>query len=345
MKKFVSAVLSLFILLSFSSCSQNTQQRFSRDFLDLFDTASFITAVDISNESFENHFNLVYEELKTYSQLYDIYNSYGDLVNLKYINENAADSPVKADQKIIDLLLWGKEAYEISGGRVNIAMGSVLSVWHDAREYGIENPDSAYLPDMETLEEMAQHTDIEDLIINEEDSTVYFADDQMRLDVGAIAKGYVCERICSFITQNSVWDSALIDLGGNVKSLGYRDANGKTPFAIGIENPDGGYIDIVNASNGTTVVTSGDYQRYYTVNGKQYCHIISAETLMPAEGIRSVTVISDDSALADVLSTTLFQMSVKDGMALIENTQNAEAVWLDTNGDISRSSGYGEFAQ
>lgn len=345
MKKFVSAVLSLFILLSFSSCSQNTQQRFSRDFFDLFDTASSITAVDTSNASFENHFNLVYEELKTYSQLYDIYHSYGDLVNLKYINENAADGPVKADQKIIDLLLWGKEAYEISGGRVNIAMGSVLSVWHDAREYGIENPDSAYLPDMALLEERAQHTDIEDLIINEEDSTVYFADDQMRLDVGAIAKGYVCERICAFITRNSVWDSALIDLGGNVKSLGYRDANEKTPFAIGIENPDGGYIDIVNASNGTTVVTSGDYQRYYTVNGKQYCHIISAETLMPAEGIRSVTVISDDSALADVLSTALFQMSVEDGMALIENTQNTEAVWLDAEGEISRSPGYGEFVQ
>lgn len=345
MKKFVSIVLSLLILLSFSACAQSKEQRFSRDFLDLFDTASSITATDRSEQSFENHFSLVYEELKTYSQLYDIYHSYGDLVNLKYINENAAAGPVRADKKIIDLLLWGKEAHEISGGRVNIAMGAVLSVWHDAREYGIENPDSAYLPDMAVLEERARHTDINDLIIDEENLTVYFADDQMRLDVGAIAKGYVCEKICDFITQNSVWDSALIDLGGNVKSLGYRDAHGKTPFSIGIENPDGGYIDIVNASGGTTVVTSGDYQRYYTVGGKQYCHIISSQTLMPAEGIRSVTVISDDSALADVLSTTLFQMSVEDGMALIENTQNAEAVWLDADGNISRSSGYGEFAQ
>lgn len=345
MKKLVSVVLSLLILLSLCACSQNSKELFTRDFLDLFDTASSVTAADSSREAFENNFSLVYEELKTYSRLYDIYNSYGDTVNLKYINENAASAPVKADERIIDLLLWGKEAYEISGGRVNIAMGAVLSVWHEAREYAAQNPDGAYLPDEELLRQRARHTDINDLIIDEENSTVYFADDQMSIDAGAIAKGYVCERIYEFIEQNNIWDSVLIDLGGNVKSIGCKDNTASVPFSVAIAAPDGGYTDIVKVCGGASVVTSGDYHRYYTVNGKRYCHIISPDTLMPAEGVKSVTVICDDSALADVLSTALFQMSVEEGMAVIAAAENAEAVWVDAGGEVSRSAGYGDYVK
>lgn len=342
MKKFVSMLLALVLLFSLSACSQSAEQSYSRDFLDLFDTASTITAVDSSQQAFDAHYETVYNELATYSRLYDIYNSYGDLVNLKYINENAAAAPVKADEKIIDLLLWGKEAYEISGGRVNIAMGAVLSVWHEAREYGIENPDSAYLPDMQTLSEKAQHTDINDLVIDEEASTVYFADPELRIDAGAVAKGYICDRICEFITENGIWDSALVNLGGNVKTLGYKDESG-TPFSIGIEDPQGGFIAVVNAANGLSVVTSGSYQRYYTVNGVDYCHIIDPETLMPARGNLSTSILCESSALADVLSTMLFMMDSGQALALIEETDGCEAVIKDESSNVYSSSGFGEF--
>ena len=345
MKKVFSVILSLIFMLSFSSCAQSNSQSYSKDFLDLFDTASSITAQDTSQEAFNSHFDAVYSELKEYSQLYDIYNSYGDLVNLKYINENAAKAPVKADEKIIDLLLWGKEAYEISEGRVNIAMGSVLSEWHNAREYASENPDGAYLPDMYVLKEKAQHADINDLIIDEENSTVYFADPEMSIDAGAVAKGYIADRICDFITQNNIWQSAIISLGGNVKTIGYKNGDSATPFNIGIENPQGGYIAVVRASNGKSVVTSGDYQRYYTVDGKRYCHIISPETLMPAQGIQSVSIVSDDSALADVLSTTMFQMSPQDALEFIKNFSGCEAVIMDSSGEFYYSDGFEDLMQ
>ena len=87
MKKLVSMLLSLFVLLSFASCAGSGSASYSRDFLDLFDTASSITAADSSQQAFDAHYETVYNELKTYSELFDIYNSYGDLVNLKYINE------------------------------------------------------------------------------------------------------------------------------------------------------------------------------------------------------------------------------------------------------------------
>ena len=157
MKKFISSVLSLLILLSLCSCSADNsvqkKEMFKKDFIDLFDTASSITAADESQQSFNEHFEAVYDELEEYSRLFDIYNSYGDLVNLKYINENAGASPVKADEKILDLLEYAVKDYDITQGRVNITLGAVLSVWHAERENGIASPESARLPDKSVLQE------------------------------------------------------------------------------------------------------------------------------------------------------------------------------------------------
>jgi thiamine biosynthesis lipoprotein len=344
MKKVISIFLSLCVFLSLVSCSLQSQQTYKKDFLDLFDTASSISACDKSQSDFNSNFQLVYNELKTYSQLFDIYNSYGDLVNLKYVNENASVAPVKVDEKIIQLLQYGVDAYEISNQTVNIAMGSVLSLWHQAREYGIENPDTAKLPDSDSLNEAIRHTDISKLVIDEKNSTVYFTDDKLQLDVGAISKGFVCEKITEFIQSNNIWSSAVISLGGNVKTIGTKNNDSKTAFNIAVENPNGdGYFCTLAVDNGKSVVTSGDYQRYYTVDGKNYCHIINPKTLYPAEYFSSVTVICDSSDLADVLSTALFIMPYDDGLKLVESLENVEAVWIDKNNNAKYSSGFEEY--
>ena len=132
---------------------------------------------------------------------------------------------------------------------------------------------------------------------------------------------------------------------GNIKTVGVKDKTG-SPFVIGIENPDseGDYVAKVGACNGESVVTSGDYQRYYTVDGVKYCHIIDPNTLMPAEYVSSVTVISEDSAYADMLSTDLFIMSVEDGITLVNRLENTQAVWVDKNGKKFFSSGFEKYA-
>lgn len=345
MKKAVSIILSFSILISLSACSQTESgSRFSKTFLDLFDTASSVMAYDTSEKAFDSHFELFYNELETYAQLYDIYNSYSGVVNLKYINDNAAVSPVKVDKKIMDLLVFGKNAYEISGGRVNICMGSVLSVWHDKREQGISNPENAELPDMRVLIERSYHTDIESLVLDTENMTVYFSDPDMKIDAGAVAKGFAAERIAEYVSEKGIWQSAVITLGGNVKTIGYKNNDGCSPFNIGIENPDmDDYLATVAVNNGMSVVSSGDYQRYYTVDGVEYCHIINPETLMPADKTASVSVLAKDSAYADMLSTALFIMSVDEGMEFVEKTDDAEAVWLDKNGNLTYSSGFSDY--
>ena len=127
--------------------------------------------------------------------LVNIYNSYDNIVNLCTLNTQAKDGPVKVDSRIIDLLEYCRYVYELSNGLTNVCYGSVLSIWHDYRQQGTDNPEAASLPDMNELKKASQHTDFENLVIDKENSTVYFKDPQLKLDVGAIAKGYAVREI------------------------------------------------------------------------------------------------------------------------------------------------------
>ena len=341
-KKLLCSLLAFVFALAFCSCANTTgPRRFSSTFFDLFDTVSTVTAYDTDQQSFNAHLEQLHQRLEEYHKLYDIYISYEGLVNIKTLNNEAGKAPVAVDERIIDLLEFGKEVYELSGGKTNICFGAVLSVWHNSREQGDNAPEAAKLPDMAELEAAAEHTDIDDLIIDRENSTVFFADPQLKLDVGAIAKGYAVREVSEWAREN-LWSSALINIGGNISAFGYKNGDGESLWNIGIENPNQeaeSYLETVKLTD-LSVVTSGDYQRYYTVDGKRYCHIIDPDTLMPAEYISTVTVICEDSALGDALSTTLFNMPIERGMALVEDMRGVEAIWTDKEYDKYYSSGF-----
>ena len=242
MKKIVSIVLSFALLFTLFGCSNSKYTKFSKSFLNLFDTASSITAYDTSQAEFNKKYNKLYSVIKGYSELYDIYNDYDNIVNLKYINDNAYKKPIKVDKRIIELLTYGKKAYKITNGYVNLAMGSVLSIWHDYREKGES------LPPKSMLTKASEHTDINNLIIDKENSTIFFNDKELKLDVGAITKGFVCNKIYEYITQNNIWQSAVISLGGNIITIGNKPD--KNDFVIGIENPNSNeYLDKIYADD------------------------------------------------------------------------------------------------
>lgn len=126
-----------------------------------------------------------------------------------------------------------------------------------------------------------------------------------------------------------------------MRTIGCRADN--TPWSVGIENPDGDdYFAYLNLQ-GESVVTSGSYQRFYYVDGKAYHHIIHPETLMPAENFLSVSVVCKDSGFADALSTALFCMSLEEGMALVESSPDAQAMWIDNEGNKTVSSGWTQY--
>ncbi len=343
MKKLLSIIMSVAIVLCMASCSASKKtERFTASFLDLFDTASTIIAYDDSQDSFDRHYQLFYDKLEEYDHLFDIYHNYDGVNNLYYVNKHAADEPVKVDSVIIELLEYGKEIYSLSGGKTNICFGPVLALWHNERENAKEH--TPKLPDSNELKEASQHTNIDDLIIDKENSTVFFADEDMRLDVGAIAKGFAVQKMSDWAKEN-LWQNAALSIGGNVSTFGYKDNDGKTMWTIGVENPDvsaGDYLLKVKITD-LCVVTSGDYQRYYMVDGKKYCHIINPDTLMPSEYVASVSVLCSDSALGDALSTTLFNMSIDDGLKLVESMDGVEAVWVDKGYNKTFSSGFEKY--
>jgi thiamine biosynthesis lipoprotein len=316
------------------------EQRFHAEFLNLFDTVTQIVGYAKNKEEFTQIAAEVHDELEVYHQLYDIYNNYDGIANIKTINDNAGKTPVKVDRKIIDLLKLAGEAYEKTDGQVNVAMGSVLSVWHEYRTKGIENPETAEIPPMEQLKKAALHTDFSKVLIDEEASAVYLADPDMRLDVGAIAKGYATEQAAKALEARGI-DHILLSVGGNIRAIGIR-ADGN-PWKLDIQNPDldsdKKTIDTLKL-DGLSLVSSGDYERYYTVDGVKYHHIIAPDTLLPAAYFRAVSIVYKDSGWADALSTAIFNMPYEDGVALIESIKGAEAMWVLPDNSIKTSSGY-----
>ena len=315
----------------------SANKQYTATFLELFDTVTTVVGQAESKEAFEKNAYAIRDELQIYHQLFDIYEEYPGINNLKTVNDQAGIAPVKVDSRILQMLLDCKRYYDTTDGRVNVAMGRVLQLWHEARESGINDPQNAALPDAAALEEAAKHTDIRKLILDEEASTVYLSDPEMRLDVGAIAKGWAAQKVAENAPKG-----LLLSVGGNVCATGPKDAKG-TPWVVGIQNPAGGenYLHTL-AVTGGCVVTSGDYQRAYMVEGKVYHHIIDPDTRYPSDYWRSVTVVCRDSGLADALSTALFLLPREAGQALLEQW-NAEAMWVDAAGNRFYSPGFAAF--
>lgn len=343
MKKLLCFLLAAIMAVSAAGCSKPKSQteltRYEASFLDLFDTVTTVIGYAEDEAAFQETVSLLYSELEIYHELYDIYNEYPGVVNIKTVNDNAGGEAVKVDPKIVDLLLYAKEIFTLTGGRTNVAMGSVLSIWHDYRTAGIDDPQNAALPPAEALEAAAEHTDIEQLEIDETASSVRLADAEMRLDVGALAKGYAAQRVCETLRAAGV-DRLLVSIGGNVCAIGAREADG-TPWVIGIQDPydTAAYRHTVEATD-LCVVTSGNYQRYYTVDGVRYHHIIDPDTRMPARYYDAVTVLCADSGLADGISTALYTMPLEEGKALVESLEGVEAIWIVSESEEVLSSGF-----
>lgn len=328
--------IGLILCLLFTGCAGpgKKKQQHQATYLDVFDTVTGISAVSDSEEAFQRQAEEIHGLLLRYHQLFDIYNDYPGLNNLKTVNDHAGIAPVAVDGEIIRLLKDCKTYYDLSDHAVNVAMGSVLRLWHEARTAGLEDPAHAALPDTAPLQKAAAHADWAAVEIDEAAGTVYLRDPELRLDVGAVAKGWSAQRAAEAAPRGF-----LISVGGNVCATGPKDDSG-TPWVVGITDPEGGsgYLHTLYDTD-SAIVTSGDYQRYYVVDGEPYHHIIDPETLFPARRFCSVTVICQDSGLADALSTALFVLPREEGETLVQRC-GAEAMWVDLEGNRFYTPGF-----
>ncbi len=345
MKKVFVWLLATCLCIACTGCGVR-EQKFTAYSFDYFDTATSIVGYADSQASFDEAVARIKQQLEEYHQLYNIYQRYDGVTNLCSINaRTAGEGAVAVDSRLTDMLAFAAQMHTLTGGKTNVAMGSVLSIWHTYRERGLADPATAALPPMADLQAAAQHTDIAHMVVDTAAHTLQLTDAALTLDVGAVAKGYAVERVAQWMADEG-YSGWVLNVGGNVRTVGSKPTGDK--WLVGIENPDTAaeepYIAYIEMSD-KALVTSGNYQRYYLVDGVRYHHIIDPDTLMPSDRYRSVSVLCDDAGTADALSTALFCMDYDAGATLVASLDGVEAMWVLPDGTQHYSDGFEDYLQ
>ena len=334
--RFLCALCALCLLCG--GCrAEKAMQKFTASFYDAFDTVITVIGYAPDQAAFDAAYGHAKDMFMHYHRIYDGYKAYEGVHNLYYVNKNAATGPVEAEPELIDLLLYMKDLQPRLLGRVNVAMGAVLSYWHECREAG------EALPEERLLKAYSNHVNFDDVIIDADAGTVYFADPHLSLDLGAVAKGYATEIVASWLLTSGM-TSYIISAGGNVR-CGEKPLDGRARWGVGIQDPEETLFSTANSIKDVvyltdmSVVTSGDYQRYYVVDGVRYHHIIDPDTLFPSAYMRQVTVVTKDSGYADALSTMLFLLPYEEGRAFVDSQPDIEAYWVLNDGTVEYTDG------
>ncbi|NFL75990.1 FAD:protein FMN transferase [Clostridium sporogenes] len=248
------------------------------------------------------------------------------------INKNAGIAPVKVSKNTFDVVKASLIYSEKTKGSFDITVEPLVSLW------GI-GTDKARIPSKDEINNALKLINYKDVVINEKESTIMLKRKDQAIDLGAIAKGYTADELKKVLLNYNV-SSAFLNLGGNVYVLGNK--SDKTPWKIGVQNPlepRGDYLGIVSVSD-KSVVTSGNYERFFERNGKRYHHIFDTKTGYPAEkGLISVSIISDKSIDGDALSTSVYTLGLDEGKKLIESLKDVEAVFVTNDKKVYTTSG------
>ncbi|MDW7658427.1 MAG: FAD:protein FMN transferase, partial [Bacillota bacterium] len=338
--------LLLILLPAFFSlpgCNRDNTIKYSDSFTGTFDTVIQIIAYTDSDTQFQEWVSQAETRFRQLHKLFDIYHEYEGLNNLFTVNEMAGIQPVVVDQELIDLLMFFIDMDQSAPGAVNIAFGPVLSIWHDYRTSALDGGAVA-VPDQELLEAASLLCNLDKVIIDTGENTVFLQEAGMQLDVGAIAKGYATELVARDLIAAGMTSGIISAGGSNVRLIG-KPADERSTWQIGLQNPDSNPLipdepplDVLLV-NDQSIVTSGDYQRYYEVDGVIYHHLIDTKTLQPARHFRAVTVMTPDSARADFLSTALFLLPIDQGLALVNQLGDCEVLWIFPDNRIEATDG------
>ncbi|GIO37938.1 FAD:protein FMN transferase [Paenibacillus antibioticophila] len=250
------------------------------------------------------------------------------------VNANAGIAPVKVSQETFDLVKIAVDYAKQTNGLLDPSIGPLVSLWNIGHE-------DAHVPPAEDIAAAQKLIDYRKVELNEDTLEIYLQDKGMDLDLGSYGKGYAADLIYDKLKEQG-FDSAIIDLGGNVFAMGSKPGN--LEWTVGIQDPDqkrGNDIGTVKVID-KTVVTAGIYERYFVENGKFYMHILDPRTGYPAENnISSVTIIADSSTAADTMDTSLLIMGIEDGLKFAEEN-NTEALFITKDKQLYATPGFKE---
>ena len=315
------AILWACLCAVLSGCAgERRMQKYTAEWLDLFDTQIRLTAFASDPEEFDRAAGAVYALLAHLDAVFDAYGPHEGVQGVWAVNA-AGGETVWAEPELVELLAQALEWSQASGGAFNPAMGSVLFLWHEARQ-------TASLPEEAALREAGEHMDASAVTVDREKGTICLGDPQARLDLGAVAKGWALARAAELLDASL--PHYLLDGGGNIV-CGLAPCDGRDAWSVGVRDPlsdDAGACVQVLRLTSCAAVTSGGYQRCVEIDGVRYHHLIDPETLYPANRHLQTTVLCADSGLADFLSTAAFVLPGQQARELA-GRYGAECLILD----------------
>lgn len=326
MKKIKITVSLLLIIFTLSSCSQKKIISRTEFVLNTVATISIYknegtekseTIIDNAFELCKDYENILSRTIET-SDIYKINSSEG---NQTEVNPQTAE-----------IIKKSIEFSELSNGAFDITIEPLSSQW----DFHAENP---VPPSKESIDNALKHVNYKNIDVSQ--NLITLSDKDSKIDLGAIAKGYIAEKLKEYLKENGV-SSAIINLGGNVLTIGQ---NNNKDFSIAVQNP---VLEDKNSLMGKlmisdkSVVTSGTYERFFYYDNKLYHHIIDPNTGYPVDNnLLSVTIISDNSTDGDALSTSAFILGLEKGIELIEGINGVEAIFITNDNKMHFTSGIG----
>ena len=324
MKKILAVILVLIFVIGTFLFTRNTLKEYNKNFFYMD------TVINIKIKTNKNNIDNIFNDIdKIYSKYQKLTNYYDKESILYYINNNTDTiDTLEIDKDLYEMLKLANTWNNKSNGKFNVNIGKVLEIWKEAR-------DNNSLPNIDALKEA--YNSINDIVLLENNK---IKNTNPSIDLGAIAKGYASEKVSKYIEENDIKDY-IINAGGNVI---VGTPSNKDRYSIGIKDPEktNSIFKTIYGKN-ISVVTSGSYERFYEVDGIRYSHIIDPDTLYPATNFQSVTVISSSSTLSDILSTTLFILPLEDGLNIVENMPNVEAIYYIDSNNIIKTKGFEKY--
>lgn len=244
------------------------------------------------------------------------------------INRNAGKKAVTVDRELFELIRRSQKVSALTGGAFDISFASVDKIYtFDGGDHALPSPDSVAVS--------VAKIGYQNIVLDEKNSTVFLKEPGMKIGFGGIGKGYAANRAQAVMLEAGIL-SGLVNAGGDLIAWGKQPDGSDWQIAIADPNDEDKILGWLTLGN-LAIVTSGDYARYFTSDGKRYAHIIDPETGYPVTGMKSVSVVCADAELADALATAVFVLGENKGMKLIEQLRGIECLIVNSKNEIKTS--------
>lgn len=302
----------------------------SEALLDTFTQITIYPNDANSQEAMDQAFNYIVEMAELFSE-------FEEGTDISKVNQAAGQNPVKVQPQTFELVEFGLQHSEKFNQIFDISIGAISYPWKMAS-------DKKTIPDPDVIEENLPLVDYQQVELDHQAQSIFLKKAGMRLDLGAIAKGYIADGIAKILKDKGI-NSAIINLGGNLVLIGAK-ATSQKAWKVGIQNPGKDTGSIVGSLPITdqTVVTSGIYERYVEVDGQPYHHILDPQTGYPLDNkLAAITIIANQSLLADTYSTIVFSMGLEKGLDFVNKEDELEAIFITKDNQIYLSQGIDDF--